>query len=755
MDAASQEAPPSRLPGIDSCLPQPWQQRVTLGSLTFASDFECGNMDRVEMLDFSQEGTVENEYVVTVAPDCAGTEDENNNKSWFYFSVEETKALDALNDEQPPEVGGCRKIQLAVRGLNNHVCLFRQGYRPWYQEPTKEWQRLPSTPEIGFSFHFDDEGNTGLTLRWAHSLSLGGGPTFFAFCIPFSYTRCQELVGLVAREFAAAEPMVQSKHTQRALQYLSTAIQEDWVPNAGNGVYFHRETLATSLDGRCVDLLTVTAAQEPDDDEVANHYEVPPPELEDTLSCNPAQRFACRPIAFISARVHPGETPAQFTFFGLLRFLISNDPRAKSLRANFVFKLVPMLNPDGVARGHFRTNSLGFDLNRCYASPQRSSHEGIWTVKQLLMNWAQAQRLLIYMDVHAHPSRQGCFLLMNRLEGIAHSWNMAFARLCKLNCPHFDLAQCDFDDLSSEAAEGRHGTGRAAIGLACGLRHAYTLECNFHTGKSAERVFPAGFLESSSDECPGIRHYRDKPVPYYPGSWAQVGEATLVSLLDLYGHNCCSRLPRSKYKSVVKILEASTQLSVRYGNRSNSKVVKKGETSTNYISDITDENLESSEEISARERSCGLDICCWQALDATSANAVDLNAGTMSLISDVSRPPNSSPVMRESTSPLISRFNSAGSGSPYSSSVGTAARARGHSVDIIKRVVSAPGGHSNHVAFPGASLPRGNSYRRAASLVHDSGAEAGLGIVGRQAMRSARHATTIRPRLGSELRRIG
>jgi hypothetical protein len=62
-----------------------------------------------------------------------------------------------------------------------------------------------------------------------------------------------------------------------------------------------------------------------------------------------------KPIIFISARVHPGETPGSHTMNGILDFLTNTtDSRAYILRKFFLFYLVPMLNPDGVYSGHYR-----------------------------------------------------------------------------------------------------------------------------------------------------------------------------------------------------------------------------------------------------------------------------------------------------------------------------------------------------------------------------------------------------------------
>jgi murein tripeptide amidase MpaA len=75
---------------------------------------------------------------------------------------------------------------------------------------------------------------------------------------------------------------------------------------------------------------------------------------------------------FVTGRVHPGETVSSFIMEGIINFLVSRDPLAQELRARFVFKLIPMLNPDGVIHGNYRANLAGIDLNRIWDSTDQS-----------------------------------------------------------------------------------------------------------------------------------------------------------------------------------------------------------------------------------------------------------------------------------------------------------------------------------------------------------------------------------------------
>lgn len=118
----------------------------------------------------------------------------------------------------------------------------------------------------------------------------------------------------------------------------------------------------------------------------------------------------------LTARVHPGETNSSWMMKGLLDYLTSNAPDAKVilvlhvsllhlqitntlfdrllmlwgsflsqlLRDTFIFKIVPMLNPDGVIIGNYRCSLAGRDLNRNYKTVLKDSFPPIWHVRNMV-----------------------------------------------------------------------------------------------------------------------------------------------------------------------------------------------------------------------------------------------------------------------------------------------------------------------------------------------------------------------------------
>ena len=81
------------------------------------------------------------------------------------------------------------------------------------------------------------------------------------------------------------------------------------------------------------------------------------PECTATKNARPPT-FPGKEIIFVSARVHPGEVPAQHTFKGIYNLLMDpNDLQAIELRKRYVFKMIPMLNPDGKFMSYAMTNA--------------------------------------------------------------------------------------------------------------------------------------------------------------------------------------------------------------------------------------------------------------------------------------------------------------------------------------------------------------------------------------------------------------
>jgi hypothetical protein len=70
----------------------------------------------------------------------------------------------------------------------------------------------------------------------------------------------------------------------------------------------------------------------------------------------------------IVGRQHPPEVTGSLNLFPFLATLLGDSALARQFRARYQLVTYPFLNPDGVARGHWRHNTGGVDLNRDWGS---------------------------------------------------------------------------------------------------------------------------------------------------------------------------------------------------------------------------------------------------------------------------------------------------------------------------------------------------------------------------------------------------
>lgn len=76
-----------------------------------------------------------------------------------------------------------------------------------------------------------------------------------------------------------------------------------------------------------------------------------------------------RRVIHVHARTHPGEVQAWWVTDEMINFLLSDDEFARFLRANCLFYILPMYNPDGVELEYPRWNANGVDLESNWNAP--------------------------------------------------------------------------------------------------------------------------------------------------------------------------------------------------------------------------------------------------------------------------------------------------------------------------------------------------------------------------------------------------
>ncbi len=107
----------------------------------------------------------------------------------------------------------------------------------------------------------------------------------------------------------------------------------------------------------------------------------------------------------ITARQHPGESLSSYMMEGFIEWITSEDPEAQYLRRYCVFKVVPMLNPDGVIHGNYRSSLCGRDLNRIWNKASPLLHPTIYHTKELIRKLQTRRRLHLICDLHGHSRK--------------------------------------------------------------------------------------------------------------------------------------------------------------------------------------------------------------------------------------------------------------------------------------------------------------------------------------------------------------
>lgn len=218
----------------------------------------------------------------------------------------------------------------------------------------------------------------------------------------------------------------------------------------------------------------------------------------------------------ISARVHPGEPNSSWMMKGMIDYLTGPSTGAQVLRKHFLFKIVPMLNPDGVINGNTRVNLAGWDLNRKWSYPVEKLFPTVFHLKRQIANLQARDRVAIYCDLHGHSLNRniftyGCYTKKSSKRAAAAFASMGmvtssssinlgsgslgnsntqtanfisrvsvrndprvFPMIVAKNSHFFSFASCDF-----KVHKSKLNTARVVVNHELGVINSYTLEASF------------------------------------------------------------------------------------------------------------------------------------------------------------------------------------------------------------------------------------------------------------------------------------
>uniref|UniRef100_A0A182JUW6 Peptidase M14 domain-containing protein n=1 Tax=Anopheles christyi TaxID=43041 RepID=A0A182JUW6_9DIPT len=460
--------------------------------LVFESRFESGNLGRAIKITPTY-------YELYLRPDMYT----NRHTQWFYFQVKNTKAKVVY--------------RFSIINLTKPDSLYKEGMRPlMYSTMDAEcnqvgWRRCGDNIAYfrnednsnGYNYsHYhhrpadDDEdeyiGTSSFTLSFNIEFKYDGDTVYFAHSYPYTYSDLQDYLMCIQRN------PVKSKFCKLRLLCRSLA---------GNNVYYLTVTAPTTHedDNQKVDTTTTTRSMGA---------------FCCTTSCFPGRaldlkRNICfcrqkKKAVIITARVHPGESPSSWMMKGLMDFITGDSYVAKKLRHKFIFKLVPMLNPDGVIVGNTRSSLTGRDLNRQYRTVIRETYPSIWNTKAMIRRLMEDCGVAMYCDMHAHSRKHNVFIY-----GCENLKRHPDRRLLEQVFPlmlHKNVAdKFSFENCKFKVQKNKEGTGRIVVWV-LGVTNSYTLEASFGGSTMGGR---AGTHFSTADYEHIGRAYCETLMDYY------------------------------------------------------------------------------------------------------------------------------------------------------------------------------------------------------------------------------------------------
>lgn len=108
-----------------------------------------------------------------------------------------------------------------------------------------------------------------------------------------------------------------------------------------------------------------------------------------------------RPVVWLMFRQHSWESGSSWVAEGAVRNLLGPSAESRRLRESVVWKIFPLSDPDGVARGGVRFNVHGFDLNRNWDAVDPVRMPEIAAQRNAIRKWVEGNsRVDLFLSVH-------------------------------------------------------------------------------------------------------------------------------------------------------------------------------------------------------------------------------------------------------------------------------------------------------------------------------------------------------------------